>query len=111
MMTQSRNTRLGESQMLEFITDCSPNGLMMILSRMPDAVVTETVIKRLIDEMTCPRFRRWLYSPKDEAFDMLLNRSGLPEVPCQLLRSEFQDAQEKVVASSSGPSCSVTILP
>lgn len=106
VMSRSHNTGLGESEMLDVITQCSPKGLLEILSRRSEAVVTDNVIKRLIDTMIENPFsqlfvlqlsyRRSYRHPRyiDEVFDMLLARSGLPEVPCQLLRYEFQKAQD-----------------
>lgn len=41
VMSRSQNTGLGESEMLDVITQCSPKGLLVILSRRPGAVVTE----------------------------------------------------------------------
>lgn len=82
-------------------------------------MVTENVIKRLVEKMMeladklCCRFEQWFHSPKDEAFDILLARPGSLEGPRQLLRSGFQDAQDKAAvflsrssrsARSSSPS-------
>lgn len=104
-MARSHNAPLGEREMLSTITKCSPTSLTISLSRGLDAVVAENVIKYLIDQLSVISNQLvcylWFEDSKDEAFDMLLARSGLPGVPHQLLRCESQKAQHGVASNSS----------
>ncbi|TGO49212.1 hypothetical protein BCON_0217g00130 [Botryotinia convoluta] len=91
---------LDENGMLEFIPRCTPTALVTVLSKTPDATATESVIKRLFQAILFrrgPRYpyperaKSWFRDPKDEAFNMLLDRSDLPGPSRQLLLSEFQE--------------------
>ncbi|PLB53280.1 hypothetical protein P170DRAFT_507961 [Aspergillus steynii IBT 23096] len=100
VFNRSQSTRLGENEMHEVITCSSPQGLMTVLAKRPDAIVTESLVKCLIDEIKNYRvydgcFYQWGRDISDEAFDMLLCRADLPEVPRQLLTFEFRNARKK----------------
>ncbi|KAF7881420.1 hypothetical protein EAF00_011789 [Botryotinia globosa] len=73
---------MDENGMLEFMTKCAPNAVITVLSSKPDAIVTESVINSLLKKVSSYPFSKmtklWFRDPGDEAFNMLLDRSGLP---------------------------------
>ncbi|KAF5875452.1 putative ankyrin repeat protein [Botrytis fragariae] len=90
---------LDEKGMLEFIPGCTPTALIAVLSSKPDAIVTESVINSLLKEVSSYPYlkstRSWFRDPGDEAFNMLLDRSNLPEASRQFLLSDFQGFKKK----------------
>ncbi|PYI15985.1 hypothetical protein BO99DRAFT_234517 [Aspergillus violaceofuscus CBS 115571] len=95
VLARSRNTILGENEMCDVVKTGSPGSLGAILSQRPDAVVTENVVKYLMDVIKADRgaenfLRRWRYEFEDEAFDMLLERSGLIDLKRQMLKSQVR---------------------
>ncbi|TGO07331.1 hypothetical protein BTUL_0291g00050 [Botrytis tulipae] len=90
---------LDENGMLEFMKTGTPNAVITVLSSKPDAMVTESVINSLLKEVSNHPFLRmtesWFRDSGDEAFNMLLDRSGLPESSRRLFLSEFQESKKK----------------
>ncbi|TGO78695.1 hypothetical protein BELL_0057g00090 [Botrytis elliptica] len=90
---------LDEKGMLEFIPECTPTALTAVLSSKPDAIVTESVINSLLKKVSSYTFSEttnsWFRDPGDEAFNMLLDRSNLPEASRRLLVSEFRELKKK----------------
>ncbi|KAF7923808.1 uncharacterized protein EAE98_007626 [Botrytis deweyae] len=93
---------LDEKGMLEFIPECTPTALIAVLSSKPgkpDAIVTESAINTLLKEVSIKPYLKgtqlWFRDPGDEAFNMLLDRSGLPESSRRLLLSDFQELKRK----------------
>ncbi|PYI33822.1 hypothetical protein BP00DRAFT_468675 [Aspergillus indologenus CBS 114.80] len=95
VLARSRNTILGENEMCDVVKTGSPRSLGVILSQRPDAVVTENVVKYLMDGIKADKgaenfLGRWRYEFENEAFDMLLERSGLIDLKRQMLKSEVR---------------------
>ncbi|KAF7917281.1 hypothetical protein EAE99_009292 [Botrytis elliptica] len=90
---------LDEKEMLEIIPKCTPTALIAVLSSKPDAIVTESVINSLLKKVFSYPFSEttnsWFRDPGNEAFNMLLDRSGLPESSRRLLLSDFQELKRK----------------
>ncbi|KAI9644371.1 hypothetical protein NHQ30_007728 [Ciborinia camelliae] len=97
VVRRSHNIVLDEDIMMLIITRSSPASLITVLSGRPEAVVTESMIKSLLETITHRSSPSWFRGTKnEEAFDMLLDRSGLQGYPRQLLVSEFQEWRNKM---------------
>ncbi|KAF7932050.1 uncharacterized protein EAE97_009071 [Botrytis byssoidea] len=90
---------LDENGMLEFMETCTPNAVITVLSSKPDAPVTESVINYLLKQLhrnsLYQSIKSWFRDPGVIALNMLLDRSGLPEVSRQFLLSDFQELKKK----------------
>ncbi|CAG8107710.1 unnamed protein product [Penicillium salamii] len=74
-LERSRGYRLDEKEMLDMMAICTSDALGVILAARQDAVVTERVIEKLVNDRT----DNWERGYRSGLFEMLMNRAGISE--------------------------------